>query len=375
MGGRSSGGTIRPDKTNTMKRQSVGVDIASKSFKASLARKGEDDMVTCSASKKFDNTKSGFNQLVRWATSELDKDAPVVFLMEATGVYHEELAHHLHRIGKQVHVVLPNKFKHYAASLNMKSKTDAIDAKLLARFGVEGVHRPWSPAEPIMRRMRHLSRYRVQLQEQKTAISNILHSKDHSNAVPAEVKQSSRKIIAMLEREIGKLDKEMEKVVNSDTELTSKVKDLCTIPGCAITTAAAIVGETNGFKEFENAKQLTSYAGYDVVHNESGTSVLSKTRISKKGNRYMRHHLYLPAMCASTHIPEFNALRERIKDRTKISMKAQVAVQRKLLILMYTLWKTGSVYQKDYHQKKVARTEAQATQDSALRQLPLEVES
>lgn len=360
-----------------MKRQCVGVDIASKSLKAALARKGADDTVTCTASKKFDNTKSGFNQLVRWVASELDKDkdTPVVFLMEATGVYHEELAHHLHRIGKQVHVVLPNKFKHFAASLNMKSKTDAIDAKLLARFGVECGHRPWSPAEPVIKRMRHLSRYRVQLQEQKTAISNILHSKDHSNGVPAEVKQSSKKIIVMLEREIGKLDKEMEKVVMSDPEVASKVKDLCTIPGCAITTVAAIVAETNGFKEFDSAKQLTSYAGYDIVHNESGTSVLSRTRISKKGNRYIRHHLYLPAMSASTHISEFKALKERIKDRAKIPMKAQVAIQRKLLVLMYTLWKTDSVYEKDYHHKKVARDQAQATQDSALQELPLVLES
>lgn len=357
----------------SMEKQCVGVDIASKSFRVALARKGADDRVTCTASKKFDNTKSGFNQLVRWTASELDKDVPVVYLMEATGVYHEELAHHLHHIGKQVHVVLPNKFKHYAASLNMKSKTDPIDAKLLARFGVEREHRPWSPAEPVMKRMRHLSRYRVQLQEQKTAISNILHSKDHANAAPAEVKKSCKKIIAMLDREVEKLDKEMENVVKNDPVILPKVKDLCTIPGCGFTTAAAIVAETNGFKEFDSAKQLTSYAGYDVVHNESGTSVMSRTCISKKGNRYIRHHLYFPAMSAARHIPEYTALSERIFDRTKIPMKAQVAVQRKLLILMYTIWKNDSVYEKDHHQNEVARTKAQATQDSALQQLPLEV--
>ena len=356
-----------------MKRQCVGVDIANKDFKVALAKKGADDSLSCTTSKKFANTKTGFNQLVRWATSEMDKDVPVTFLMEATGVYHEELAHHLHRIGKQVHVVLPNKFKHFAASLNVKSKTDAMDAKLLARFGVEREHRLWRPAESIMRQMRHLSRYRVQLQEQRTAISNILHSKDHSHAVPADVKKSTKKIIAVLDKEIEKLSKEMENVVKSDPEIASKVNKLCTIPGCAITTVAAIVAETNGFKEFDSAKQLTSYAGYDIVHNESGTSVLSKTRISKKGNRYIRHAMYMPAMCASKYVPEFNALKERIKDRTKIPMKAQVAIQRKLLILMYTLWKNDSEYEKDHHPKKIARTEAQATQDSALEQLPMEV--
>jgi len=356
-----------------MEKQCVGVDIASKSLRAALARRGAGEKMTCTASRKFDNTKSGFNQLVRWAASELDKNVPVVYLMEATGVYHEELAHHLHRIGKQVHVVLPNKFKHFAASLNVKSKTDPIDAKLLARFGVEREHRPWNPGEPVMKRMRHLSRYRVQLQEQKTAISNILHSKDHANAAPTEVKKSCKKIIATLEREIGKLDKEMETVVKSDPAILSKVKNLCTIPGCGFITAAAIAAETNGFKEFNSAKQLTSYAGYDIVHNESGTSVMGRTHISKKGNRYIRHHLYMPAMSATTHVPGFKATSERIKDRTKINMKAQVAIQRKLLILMYTLWKNDSVYEQDHHQKKIARTEAQATQDSALRQLPLEV--
>ncbi|MEO5585618.1 MAG: IS110 family transposase [Flavobacteriales bacterium] len=357
-----------------MKRQCVGIDIANSDFKAAVAKRGADDGLSCTASKKFDNTRSGFNQLVRWAASELDKDTPVVFLMEATGVYHEELAHHLHRIGKQVHVVLPNKFKHFAASLNMKSKTDAIDAKLLARFGVEREHRPWIPADPVLKQMRHLSRYRVQLQVQKTAISNILHSKDHSHGVPAEILKSSKKVIAFLDKEIKKLNKEMEKVVKSDPEIEAKVNKLCTIPGCGITTVTAIVAETGGFQVFESAKQLTSYAGYDIVHNESGTSVLSKTRISKKGNRYIRHHMYLPAMSASRHIPEFNALKERVKDRTKIPMKAQVAIQRKLLILMYTLWKNDAVYEKEHHQKKVARDKAQATQDSALEQLPLEVE-
>ncbi|MBK9061015.1 MAG: transposase [Flavobacteriales bacterium] len=95
-------------------------------------------------------------------------------------------------------------------------KTDAIDAKLLARFGVEREHRPWNPAELVIKRMRDFSRYRVQLQEQKTAIANILHSKDYAHGVPADIKKSSKKVIAVLEKEIAILSKEMEKVVKSD---------------------------------------------------------------------------------------------------------------------------------------------------------------
>lgn len=101
-----------------------------------------------------------------------------------------------------------------------------------------------------------------------------------------------------------------------------------------------------------------------LLRNE-GTLHRQERRVSKTE--------YLPAMSASKYVPEFKALKERIKDRTKIPMKAQVAIQRKLLILMYTLGKSDSEYEKDHHQQRIARTEAQATQDSALEQLPLEV--
>lgn len=355
-----------------MNRQCVGIDIANDDFQVAFGKTFPDGRPAFTPAKKFANTKQGFNQLIRWVASEMDKDVPLIYLMEATGVYYEELAHHLHRIGKQVVVVLPNKFKHYKASLNAKSKTDAIDAKLLARFGVEREHEPWRPADPIFRQMRHLSRYRVQLQEQKTAISNIQHSKDHSHEVPDHVTSSVKKVIALLEREIDRLDHQMEQLVRSDEKLHTKMKELYSIPGCKLITAAAIVAETGGFKEFTSAKQLTSYAGYDIVHNESGSSVKGKTRISKKGNRYIRHHMYMSAMSASRCVPEFKALRERIKDRSKIGMKAQVAIQRKLLILMYTLWRTDSTYEKNHYQKKIAQARARATQDSALEQLPLE---
>ncbi|MBK7285993.1 MAG: hypothetical protein IPI95_02195 [Flavobacteriales bacterium] len=93
--------SITVQTPNTMKVQCVGVDIAKNDFKVAFATKGEDNKLSCTTAKKFDNAKTGFNQLVRWATSEMDKNAPLVFLMEATGVYHEKLAHHLHRVASR----------------------------------------------------------------------------------------------------------------------------------------------------------------------------------------------------------------------------------------------------------------------------------
>ena len=356
-----------------MEKQCVGIDISKNNFAVKLCYKAANDVLNFSSSKKFDNNKKGFNQLTRWVAKESDKDTTLVFLMEATGVYHEKLAYHLHGIGKTVHVVLPNTSKNYFRSLNIKTKTDDVDAKVLSQFGVERSHLEWQPAKNIYRKMRDLSRYRIQLQEQKTALANIAHSKEYSHDISTDIKQSNKKLVAILDKEIKKIKSKLEDLVATDKEVSNRLKKVCTTKGIAIQTAAGLIAETDGFIGFKNSKQLTSYAGYDVMHNESGTSIKGKTRISKKGNRYIRHLMYNPAMSASKHVPELKNLRDRVLNRTSIPMKGQVAVQRKLLILVYTLWKNNTEFEPDYYKKKIAQAEAQATQDKLTRSFPLEM--
>jgi transposase len=105
-----------------LRKQAIGIDISKQTFTACLGSLSQDEQIRLSPVKTFDNSKSGFNRLLRWAKSMVDPAAPLVFLMESTGVYYEKLAHHLHGIGKTVHVVLPNKSSHYAKSLNVKPR-------------------------------------------------------------------------------------------------------------------------------------------------------------------------------------------------------------------------------------------------------------
>ena len=356
-----------------MKKQCVGIDISKDNFAVRLCHKAANDELSFSKSKKFDNNKKGFNQLTRWAAKESAKDTPTVFLMEATGVYHEKLAFHLNGIGKTVHVVLPNTSKNFFRSLNIKTKTDDLDARVLSQFGVERSHMEWHPAKQIFRSMRDLSRYRIQLQEQKTALANIAHSKEYSHNISKDIIKSNKKLIAILDKEIDKIKSKLEALVKTDKEVSERLQKVCTTKGIAIQTAAGLVAETDGFSNFNSAKQLTSYAGYDVMHNESGTSVKGKTYISKRGNRFIRHLMYHSAMSASVYIPEFKSLRDRVFSKTGIPMKGQVAVQRKLLILVYTLWKNDAEYESNHYNKKIAQAEAQATQDKLKTSFPLEV--
>jgi len=113
-------------------------------------------------------------------------------------------------------------------------------------------------------------------------------------------------------------------------------------------TAVTVIGETDGFHLIRNKKQLVSYAGLDVITKDSGISVKSKARISHKGNKYLRKCMHFPALTAIRSTPLMKALFVRLVSKHGIKMKAAVAVQRKLLILIYVLWKNNQPFDENY---------------------------
>ena len=123
---------------------------------------------------------------------------------------------------------------------------------------------------------------------------------------------------------------------------------LCSLPGIGVLTAATVLAETNGFNLIRNKRQLTSYAGLDVIEKQSGISVKGKPKISKKGNRYLRKAMHLPALAAIRHDNRFKGIFIRLVSKHGIKMKAAVAVQRKLLEMMYILFKSQTTYDKNF---------------------------
>jgi len=130
--------------------------------------------------------------------------------------------------------------------------------------------------------------------------------------------------------------------------LRKKFTDILKIKGLGLQTLAVIVAETAGFAAFENGAQLVSYAGYDIIENQSGKHT-GKTRISKRGNSHIRRALHFAAFNAVRYeVGMFPGLYERIYERSKIKMKGYVAIQKKLLTLIYVLWKKDEAFDPDY---------------------------
>jgi transposase len=268
--------------------------------------------------------------------------------MEATGVYYENLAHHLHRLKQPVAVILPNKVKHFAQSLNIKTKTDPVDARIIALLGAERKLSLWNPPPVVFKLLRDLTREYSELKKQQTVFKNRLDSSKSSFEPHPAILKSKQDIIKKLDDHIIKLKAEVERLINSEQWLAEKVEKIITIKGVGLMTVATILAETQGFEFVQNTRQLCSYAGYDVVQRESGTSVKGKTRISKKGNGRIRAALHFPAVVASTYNPSLRKVYQRINENKPSKMVGVTALQRKILVLIYTLWKNDSVFRDDY---------------------------
>lgn len=325
-------------------KQCVGIDISKGSFTACVCRKLLSGEALLSSVESFENNKTGYNQFVKWSRKITNPLVEVLFLMEATGIYYEGIAYHLHKLRQSVCVILPNKVKHYAKSLNVKTKTDIVDARIIAQMGAERDLPHWQPPSAILKQLRDLTRLYTDLKKERTVYLNRLDSEKASATVLPFVIKSNLLILKELEKQIKQCEKEIEKTLMSEEWLAEKVNKIITINGVGLITLAIVIAETQGFALVSSRKQLASYAGYDIVQVESGTSVKGKTHISKKGNSRIRAALYFPALAASRYNQELKEDYQRINIAKASKMVGATALQRKLLLLIYTLWKNNDVF-------------------------------
>ena len=108
-------------------------------------------------------------------------------------------------------------------------------------------------------------------------------------------------------------------------------------------TLATILGETNGFNLIRNQRQLVAYAGMDVRIHQSGL-LTKKARLSKKGNVHIRQALYMPALNAAHRNKALCHYYKQLSARQQAEKQGIIAVARKLLILIYSLWKSEQPY-------------------------------
>ena len=210
-------------------------------------------------------------------------------------------------------------------------------------MGLERKLRSWKPFSPNFLKLKQLTRERDDIICERTSVSNQLHACMYQAKSNGAAIRRAQQRIDLLNQHIDEIEKEIETLVKSDKSLEKRLSNVLSIPGVGLLTAVTVVAETNGFESITCIKQLTSFAGLDVKIAESG-KWKGKSKISKQGNRYIRKVLMFPAFSFIKKYDKAKKYYERLSEKKGVKMIAAVAVQRKLLGLIYTLWKKQEMF-------------------------------
>ncbi len=326
----------------------IGVDISKDDFHVCIKEKIIGSNVKIKGTRSFSNNSKGFIELMEWVSKRTLPNSSVLYIMEATGTYFENLAYYLHENGCLVSVVLANKIMHYAKSLNLKTKTDKVDAAMIAGIGIERDFPKWKPMSKDFKELRDLCREMLSLKKERSRAKCQLHAMEYSHEKTVSVLKIKKNQIEFYENSIQEIEFEIKRIVDGDSDLKARIDKIATVKGLGLITIVIVLCETNGFELFNNIRQVVSYSGLDIQMKESG-NFKGKTRISKKGNVRIRQCLFMPALTATMHNEKIKSLYERINERNPdIKKKGVVAGMRKLLILIFVLWKKNEEYDPQY---------------------------
>ena len=260
--------------------------------------------------------------------------------LEASGGWSEGVALSLHERGFLVSIVNPSRIKAFAQSEMLRTKTDRVDAALIARFC--RMHRPdkWTPASPETQALQALVRrqevlIRLRADELNRLEAPMLHE---------IVKASIAATMLALDSELARIENAIQQLFSVSEKLGSQRNLLISIPGVGKATAALILGELPNLAQFRDSKAVAAFAGLSPRHYESG-SIRWPSRLSKSGNANLRRALYFPAVTAIRYNPVFRSFANRLKSRGKSSMTIIAAVMRKLLVLSYAMLKSGKTFE------------------------------
>jgi transposase len=320
-----------------MTLSTLGIDIAKLKFNVCLINHSSK-----LKHKVFANTATGFEQLLNWLAKQSVERAHAC--LKATGTYGEALALWLHQAGHLVSVVNPAAIKAFAASRLSRTKTDRVDAELIARFCIAQAPPAWTPLPAEVRELQALVRRLESLIEMRVAEENRLEAGITVEAVKASIEE----LIVHLSAQIKQTESLIRTHIKDHPRLKEQSALLSSIPGIALTTAATLLAEITDITKYSSARQVAAYAGLVPRERTSGSSVRGRTRLSKIGNARLRRALYFPAITALRCSPFFQAWAKGLQERGKGKMSVIGAAMRKLIHLAYGVLKTGKPFDPEW---------------------------
>ncbi len=264
----------------------VGIDVSKASLKVVLLP-GEE---RGSASRSVPNTDEGFEQLFEWIDQHTEgtltegtlEESPkqVHVCLEASGGYERPVARFLYERGLTISVVNPRRTSAYANSRLSRSKTDRVDARLLARFCRREEPSRWRPASSEQRGLKEMTRGLEGLKKERDRLNNQIDRSSNPT-----VTGSLQSVLESVNEQIDRLEEAIDQHVQNCQPLARKRDLLETIPGIGPTTAALVIAELGNPDRFESARVGSCLRGPHAGSSHVGQFGSSKTPSVKSRKR------------------------------------------------------------------------------------------
>lgn len=286
--------------------------------------------------KVVENKLAGFEQLEKWLASHTAEKPHVC--MEATGIYWEAVAEFFANRGYCVSVVNPAQIKAYGQAQLVRTKTDQVDAKLIADFCFRNEPELWQ-APPISEQ-----ELRAMVLRLEALLAMRSQETNRLEVARQSVRLDIEKHIVWLDEQIKQLRKKIRDHIDNDPDMRSRRDLLDSIPGVGENTIALLLAYGIHSQRFRNGRQAAAFAGLDPRQHQSGTSVNLPPRMSKIGHAHLRKGLYMPAMVTLYKTDWGRAFKTRLQAAGKPAKLVIGAMMRKLVHVAYGVLKSGQPF-------------------------------
>jgi len=325
----------------------IGIDISKNTFDLALIKENSPEkMVTA----KFSNSHNGIVSLEQFIRKHDLEKQRILFCIEHTGLYCRVLSNYL--VENQYAVWLEMPIQILRSLGVQRGKTDQLDAKRIATyaFTFKDKARLWQPPREEVQKIHDLMALRERLIESRKSILTPIEEFEATglDEVAATLRKHCNKSIESLDKEIKQIEKELDEIINNDTNLKNKYKLARSVPGIGRITAMALLYYTNEFTLFRTAKKLACYCGVAPFARESGTSVRGKTRVSNFANKALKKLLHMASMAAISTDKQLRLFYERKVAEGKNKMLVLNAIRNKILHRLVAVMKRNTPFQSEY---------------------------
>jgi transposase len=253
-----------------------------------------------------------------------------------------KLAIALYEKGIKVSVVNPLQIKRFAQTKLKRTKTDLVDAALIAEYGERMQPKLYEPPAPFMRQLQQQRMALKLLVKTKRSFLNQLHALAQLEQADKVALKACKAVLKSIEKQVEELEAQMQQLAEEHCQDLFVL--LQTIPGISKKSALELIIVSGSFKSFTSAKQFSAFIGLCPCVNESGTSIRGYRGISRIGDKNIRATLYMCSMAAKVYNKACRELYDRMVAAGKAKKVALVAVMNKLLKQVFGIVNSGEVY-------------------------------